>query len=57
MYEVQKDPESKKSIVKKIKNRKIMLSSNSKVCGSRKSRFIKEQEVSGLKLTALFGFK
>ena len=32
----------------KTKNGRIMLSSNCAVCGSKKSRFIKEQEAKGL---------
>ena len=36
-----KDTESKKPSVQKTKNRKIMLSSNCAVCGSKKSRFLK----------------
>ena len=33
--------------VEKTKNGRILLSSNYAVCGSKKSRFIKEQEASG----------
>ena len=32
----------------KTKNWRIMLSSNCAVCGSKKSRFIKDQEANGL---------
>ena len=39
---------SKKPKIEKIKNRKIMLSSNCAVCGSKTLRFIKEQGASGL---------
>ena len=43
-----KNTKRKKPRVEKIKNRRIMLSSNCVVCISKKSRFIKEQEASGL---------
>ena len=39
-----KNTESKNPRVVKIKNGRIMLSSNCVVCDSKKSRFIKEQE-------------
>ena len=51
-----KNTESKNPRVEKTKNRRIMLSSNCAVCGSKKSIFIKEQKLCGL-LTALFGVK
>ena len=43
-----KNTESKKPKVDKIKNGRIMLSSNCVICGVKKSRFIKEQEASEL---------
>ena len=49
MFEnAEKNPESKNLKAVKTRNGKIMLSSNCAVCGSKKSRFIKEQEASGL---------
>ena len=42
-----KKTESKNPKVLKTKNRIIMLLSKCAVCGSEKSRFIKEQETSG----------
>ena len=50
-----RNTESKNLQVEKIKNGKIMLLSNSAVCGSKKSRFVKEQEARGLlsKLTGI----
>ena len=39
-----KDTESENPKVETTKNGRIMLSSNCAVCGSRKSRYIKEQE-------------
>ena len=41
-----KHTESKDPSVLKTKNGRIMLSSNCAVCGSKKSRFVKEQEAS-----------
>ena len=43
-----KNSESKNPIVVKNKSERIMLSSKSEVCDSKKSKFIKEQEASGL---------
>ena len=43
-----KNTESKILKAVKTKNEKIMLSSNFTVCGSKKSRFIEEQEATGL---------
>ena len=43
-----KNPESKNPKVAKTKNRRIMFTSNNEVSGSKKSRFIKEQEAKGL---------
>ena len=43
-----KNSESKNPIVVKNKSERIMLLSNSEVCDSKKSKFIKEQEASGL---------
>ena len=43
-----KNTGSKKPKVEKIKNGGIMLSSNCAVCGSKKSKVIKEQEASGI---------
>ena len=43
-----KSTESKNLKTVKIKNVRIMLSSNCVVCGSKKSRFFKAQEASGL---------
>ena len=40
--------ESKNPKAVKIKNVRIMLSSNCAVCGNKKSRFIKNQEANGL---------
>ena len=40
--------ESKNPKVAKTKNRRIMLLSKCAVCNSKKSKFIKEQEASGL---------
>ena len=51
-----KNKESKKPKVEKIKNGRIMISSNRKVCDSTKLRFIKEQEASGF-LIGLSGVK
>ena len=44
----QKNTESKNTKIVKTKNRRIMLLSNCAVSDSTKSRFIKEQEASGL---------
>ena len=43
-----KNTESKKPLVVKTKNGRIMLLSKCEVCESTKSKFIKEQEASGL---------
>ena len=43
-----KNTESKNPRVEKTKNGRIMLSSTCVVCNSKNSRFIKEQEASGL---------
>ena len=43
-----KNTESKNPKVAKTKNRRIMLLSKCTVCDSKKSKFIKEQEGSGL---------
>ena len=43
-----KNPESKNPKVVKMQNGRIMLSSNCAVCGSKKLRFIKNQEASEL---------
>ena len=43
-----KNTESKNQKVAKTKNGRMMLTSNCAVCGSKKSRFIKEQEAKGL---------
>ena len=43
-----RNTESKKLKVGKIKNGRIMLSSNGVVCDNKKLRFIKEQEAKGL---------
>ena len=42
-----KNTESKNPKVARTKNRRIMLLSNCSVCDSKKSKFIKQQEVSG----------
>ena len=41
----------KQAEVEEIENGKIMLSSNYAVCGSKKSRFIKEQEIADYYIT------
>ena len=43
-----KNTESKKPLVVKTKNGRIMLLSKCEVCESTKSKFINEQEASGL---------
>ena len=43
-----RNTESKKLKVGKIKNGRIMLSSNGVVCDNKKLKFIKEQEAKGL---------
>ena len=43
-----KNTESKNPKVLKMKNGRIMVSSNCAVCSSKKSRFIKKQETSGI---------
>ena len=48
LFKVQKDKENLNPRVSKTSNGKSILSSKSAVCGSKKSRFIKEKEVSDL---------
>ena len=43
-----KNVESKNSKVPRVKNRSIILSSKCPVCDSKKSKFVKQQEASGL---------
>ena len=43
-----KNAESKNPRVVKTKNGRIMLLSNYAICSSKKSKFIKEQEASGI---------
>ena len=43
-----KNTESKMPKVEKIKNRRIMLLSNSVICGCKKSTFTKEQKATGI---------
>ena len=43
-----KNTESKNPKVERTKNRRIMLLSKCAVCDSKKSKFIKQQEASGL---------
>ena len=43
-----KNTESKNPKVARIKNGRIMLLSKCAVCGSKKSKFVKQQEASGL---------
>ena len=43
-----KNTENKDAKIIKTKNGRIMLSSECVVCGSKKSRFMKEQEASGI---------
>ena len=43
-----KDPENKNAKMVKTKNGRLALSSKFAVCGSKKLRFIKEQETEGL---------
>ena len=43
-----KNTENKDAKMIKTKNGRIMLSSECVVCGSKKSRFMKEQEASGI---------
>ena len=50
-----KNTESKKLKVVKTKNGRIMVSSNCALCGSKKLRFIKKQEASGLLSTLRMG--
>ena len=54
-FKCRKYTKSKSPKVVKTKNGRIMLSSNYAVCGSKKSRFIKDQEASGL-LSSLGAF-
>ena len=51
-----KNTESKKPKFEKIKNEKIVLSSICAICGSKKLRFIEDQEARGL-LSKLTGIK
>ena len=44
----QKNTENVNSKMLKTKNDKVMLSSKCAICGSKKSRFMKEQEATGL---------
>ena len=48
MFEVWKNSESKNPKVARTKNGRIMLLSKCAMCDSKKSKFIKEQEASGL---------
>ena len=48
MFEYRKNSESKNPKVARTKNRRIMILSNCVVCESKKSKFIKRQEASGL---------
>ena len=48
VWKVEKNTESWNPKFVKTKNKRIMLSSKCEVCDSKKSRFIKEQEASGL---------
>ena len=48
MFEYRKNKESKNPKVARIKNRRIMILSNCVMCESKKSKFIKRQEASGL---------
>ena len=52
-----KNTESKNPKVAKTKNGRIMLLSERVVCDSKKSKFIKEQEASGLLLLSILGIK
>ena len=45
---MQKNAESKNQKVARTKNRRIVLLSKCEVCDSKKSKFIKEQQASGL---------
>ena len=47
-FKCRKNTESKNPKVAKTKNGRIMLLSKCAVCDSKKSKFIKEQEASGL---------
>ena len=55
MFTVQKYAKSVDSKVLKIKSDKTMLSSKCAICGSKKSRFMREQEAKGL--LSSFGIK
>ena len=48
MFEYRKNTESKNPKVARTKNLRIMILSNCVVCESKKSKFIKRQEASGL---------
>ena len=52
-----KNTESKNPKVAKTKNGRIMLLSERVVCDTKKSKFIKEQEASGLLLLSSLGIK
>ena len=52
MFKLQKNTKNVDSKILKTKNDKTMLSSKCAICGSRKSRFMKEQEAKRL-LTSL----
>ena len=43
-----KNTENKESKVIKTKNNRLMLSSKCRICGNKKSKFIKKQEAEGL---------
>ena len=47
-FKCEKNTESKNSKVVTTKNERIMLTSKCAVCDSKKTKFIKEQETSGL---------
>ena len=47
-FKCEKNTESEKSRLVKIKNGRIMLSSNCVVCESKKLKFVKEREAKGL---------
>ena len=53
LFEVQKNPKKSENVNPKVsktktKNDKTMLSSKCDICGSRKSRLMKERETKGL---------
>ena len=43
-----KDAENKNAKMMKTKNGRLVLSSNCVICSNKKSRFVKEQEASGI---------